>query len=700
MMRKKLEWLKRGICLTLAGTLILCSDTVSYAAEPATEIVSETEMAENANTIGKNTESTDDKPGKKPGEGGTSEGTEASSEIEKEGSTETELPSETETTEAPGVTETTEVSTEAETETTEVPIGIETETTEVSTETETTEISDGTETETTEVPIGTETETTEISDGTETEITEETETKGEKVPNGITLNVESKYKEISIGEEISLPEYTISYADPAASGSEAQAEWSTDGLGIVSLDAAGGKVKGEKAGVTALKLKVKDTDIYAEYFIVVAPSAPGSAALVGTTYHSVELSWSAVTGAAGYTVYRKAENETEFAELAHVESGNITTYRDSSSVLTGTKYTYRIKAFVRYKDETGAEKYAESENFAQLTAAPELGKVTAAEAVATAYNSVSVSWNALEGAEGYVVYRAAGASGSYEELGSVEAGVLNYTDNSVAAGNTYSYKVRAYRTVNGSRIYGEYSEACTAQPELSAAALKAEVTGPKSIKLTWEKVNGASGYAVYRKVSGQEEFKKIKTIEGGSKKSYTDKSVKTGTKYAYVVRAYTNVNGAKVWAPDSNQITVTPTVPAPSEVTVTNTSYNSLTITWSKVKDADGYKILRATSKNGSYKTVATVKTGEKRSYTNKKLAVGKTYYYKVCAYTTSKGEKLNGVRSEAVSAKAVPAATTVKSEAAGATAVKLTWEKVTLPSQNSGYIVYRVENGQIVRER
>lgn len=691
MMRKKLEWLKRGICLTLAGTLILCSDNVSYAATTATELVSETEAEENTASVGKNTENTEDMSEENAGEeasgGTTSAETEAVSGTEtpvgEADSSETEAEDGTET-EAAAETENAGEGTEPGTETTGGSGGVET--TEVSTETETTEAS--TETETTETSTETETETTE-------ETTEETETKGEKVPNGITLNVQSKYKEISIGEEISLPEYTIQYADPAAAGSEAQAEWSTDGLGIVSLDVVNGKVKAEKAGVTVLKLTVKDTDIYTEYFIAVAPSAPGSAALVGTTYNSVELSWGAVTDAAGYTIYRKAENETEFTELAHVEGGNTTAYKDSRSVATGLKYTYRIKAFIRYQDETGAEKYAESENFAQITAAPALGKVASAAAVANAYNSVSVSWNALEGAEGYVIYRTIGATGSYGELGSVAAGVLNYTDNTVAAGNTYSYKVRAYRTVNGSRVYGEYSDACTAQPELSATTLKAEVKGPKSIKLTWEKVNGASGYAVYRKTSGQAEYKQIKTVGGGSKTSYTDKSVTTGTKYAYVVRAYSNVNGGTVWAANSNQVTVTPTIAAPSKVTVTNTSYNSMTIKWNKVSGADGYKVLRATSLKGSYKTVATIKASEKRSYTNKNLAVGKTYYYKVCAYTTSKGEKLNGVRSEAVSAKAVPTATTVKSEAAGATAVKLTWEKVTLPSQNSGYIVYRVENGQ-----
>lgn len=31
MIKKKLEWLKRGLCITLAGAMIICSDTGSRA---------------------------------------------------------------------------------------------------------------------------------------------------------------------------------------------------------------------------------------------------------------------------------------------------------------------------------------------------------------------------------------------------------------------------------------------------------------------------------------------------------------------------------------------------------------------------------------------------------------------------------------------------------------------------------------------
>ena len=35
MIKKRLEWLKRGLCITLAGAMIICSDTMAFAADAA-----------------------------------------------------------------------------------------------------------------------------------------------------------------------------------------------------------------------------------------------------------------------------------------------------------------------------------------------------------------------------------------------------------------------------------------------------------------------------------------------------------------------------------------------------------------------------------------------------------------------------------------------------------------------------------------
>lgn len=78
----------------------------------------------------------------------------------------------------------------------------------------------------------------------------------------------------------------------------------------------------------------------------------------------------------------------------------------------------------------------------------------------------------------------------------------------------------------------------------------------------------------------------------------------------------------------------------PAKVVVSSakaTSVSTVKLTWKKAKNAKKYQVYRATSKSGRYKKVATVKT---RSYVNKRLAAGKTYYYKVRALNgTAKGK-------------------------------------------------------------
>ncbi len=72
---------------------------------------------------------------------------------------------------------------------------------------------------------------------------------------------------------------------------------------------------------------------------------------------------------------------------------------------------------------------------------------------------------------------------------------------------------------------------------LKAPSLKSAKGSKTSVKVTWGKVSGASGYYVYRKVSGGK-YKKIATVKGGSKVSYADKKGKKGKTYYYTVRAY------------------------------------------------------------------------------------------------------------------------------------------------------------------
>ena len=68
---------------------------------------------------------------------------------------------------------------------------------------------------------------------------------------------------------------------------------------------------------------------------------------------------------------------------------------------------------------------------------------------------IRVSWNAVPNAEGYEVYRSTSPSSGFELVRTTSD--LSYTNSFLLINRTYYYKVRAYATVNGARVYSPYS---------------------------------------------------------------------------------------------------------------------------------------------------------------------------------------------------------------------------------------------------
>ncbi len=49
-----------------------------------------------------------------------------------------------------------------------------------------------------------------------------------------------------------------------------------------------------------------------------------------------------------------------------------------------------------------------------------------------------------------------------KKIATVTNGKTSYSDTKVTTGTAYTYKVRAYKTVNGSQVYGDYSNEASA----------------------------------------------------------------------------------------------------------------------------------------------------------------------------------------------------------------------------------------------
>ena len=678
MIKKRLEWLKRGLCITLAGAMIICSDTMAFAADAANGQVVEQTGETEVLTDEQSDQTKEDAKNEKASE--VTDKTKVTEQAETETTGTTEKDKTTEVTETTENTETTEV-----TETTE-----NTEATEVTESTEKTETTENTEA--TEVTESTEkTEETEKPEGTET--TEETETKATDVSK-VILITDSEYQVVSIDQSIPLPDYVFY---PNSDTDKTAVEWTVDDLNVAEVatttDANGkvsGTVKAKAAGVAVVKLQVVGkTEVNAAFRLIVRPTNEPKNCKADATYNSVSLSWSPVADANGYTITRKVEGSDTEQTIAHVDGTDTVSYKDTAAQ-TGISYIYHVYAYTKYTNN-GQTDYANTDTYASVKATPQLGKAAMTSVTAEGYSSLTLKWEKVDGATGYIVYRSTDKSKVDTQLTDITNGAVSYVDAALTAGTTYYYKVQPYRVVNGKKVFGDASGILSGKPLPSATRLNAESAGYKEVKLAWSAVDGVTGYEVYRKTSSSS-YKKIATVTNG-KTSYSDTKVTAGTAYTYKVRAYKTVNGSQVYGDYSNEASATPALEAP-QIIVRNASYNSVTITWNQISGAHGYKVYRSTKKDSGYRAVKTVNDKTTITCTDKKLSVGTKYYYKVCAFRTVGDKNVAGNYSDVQSIKAAPEAVTLKSEAAGATAIKLTWNKVNMPSTGGGYAVYQVVNG------
>ena len=160
----------------------------------------------------------------------------------------------------------------------------------------------------------------------------------------------------------------------------------------------------------------------------------------------------------------------------------------------------------------------------------------------------------------------------------------------------------------------------------SVYGLHAAALNYKTIQLTWNKVNGATGYEVYYSTSPDSGYRFLKKLGKGAKKYKFTKAV-CGTSYYFKIRPLRKVKKSITYLEESNPVT-TSTVSDPVKNLKAKAQKNGkVRLTWKKARGIGTYVILRSDSSKGEYRQIGT--TG-KNSCMNIELEIGKTYYYKV----------------------------------------------------------------------
>lgn len=249
-----------------------------------------------------------------------------------------------------------------------------------------------------------------------------------------------------------------------------------------------------------------------------------------------KLSWKSVSGATKYWIYRSTDGKN----FKYYDSTTKTSYTNSSAA-SGTKYYYKVKAVATVNGKSVASSYSYAKSLVCTPATPNVS-------ITSANGKPKLSWNAVNGATKYWVYRSTdGKNFKYYD----STTKTTYTNNSTTVGTRYYYKVKAVVVDNGTSYASAFSSAKSMVVRTAAPTLKtAAPEGTPS--LSWNAVNGATKYWVYRSTDGKE----FKYYDSTTKTAYTNKSVDAGKTYYYKVKAINVVNGTSYASDFSNSVSV------------------------------------------------------------------------------------------------------------------------------------------------
>ncbi len=158
---------------------------------------------------------------------------------------------------------------------------------------------------------------------------------------------------------------------------------------------------------------------------------------------NIKLTWSAAANATKYVIYRSAKKTGSYKKIASVEG---TSYTDKKASAGKTTY-YKVVAY------NGSTKGADS----KIVSAYALKTPTGVKAKVKG-KTVTISFKKVSKASGYEIYRAAKSKGKYKKVAAIKSNKTVKKSFKNMKKGKYYFKIRAFKTVKGKKVYTGYSK--------------------------------------------------------------------------------------------------------------------------------------------------------------------------------------------------------------------------------------------------
>ena len=228
---------------------------------------------------------------------------------------------------------------------------------------------------------------------------------------------------------------------------EGKVEWKTSDEKVATVD-ENGTVKASGVGTAVITVASEDGATAECKVTVEVPDAPSGISAVSKSYNQIKVSWNKVSGADGYKVSYGTSSKCSTKTVYVKSSARSYVFK---GLKTGRKYYVRVCA---YKTVDGKKVVGSPSSVKSVKPVP--AKQTSFK-VKAGTKKFTASWKKVSGACGYKVYYSTKRSGNYKAKVVKGNSKVKYTVKNLKKGKTYYVKSRAYRVVNGKKVYGPYT---------------------------------------------------------------------------------------------------------------------------------------------------------------------------------------------------------------------------------------------------
>ena len=372
-------------------------------------------------------------------------------------------------------------------------------------------------------------------------------------------------------------------------------------------------------------------------------------------YEGIEITWSSVSNAEGYNIYRRRKSSMPWTLVATVAATGETKITDPDTGKDGGLYTYMIQA---YSGDL-LSKESQTKTLARVNVTRAKLKITYKQKAArnmykfiNDFRQSSEAW-AWNSANNQKVY-----------MSGLNRLAYDYNLEKIAMVRAAEIAVKfAHERPNGKECFSAYNE----RGYIYTAAGENIAYGYKTARAAFNAFAETNNY-----YSGQ-----------GHRRNMLSKD------YNVCAIGHVKVNGVHYWvqefantSEDSDytktrnstatvtldiasedvpsydkalkklEVKYTDIKPAKISILTAEAASRSVTLTYERSIGAVGYEVYRSNSKNGGYKRVARIQNQDKLIYTDKKLSRSKKYYYYIVPYRLAHDSYIYGKKSKVVMIK------------------------------------------------